>query len=98
MMANKHRAVVEIELDKTRHLCFDLNALAELEDKLGVPLSKLSEVELGVKSIRSMLWAGLIHEDETLTERQVGGMVGFDNFEYVQNKLSEAWALAMGKN
>jgi hypothetical protein len=75
-----------------------LNSLAEIEDKLGVPLSKLAEVELGVKTVRAMLWAGLIHEDEELTEREVGNLVDFENLEYVQEKVGEAFAVSAPKN
>jgi hypothetical protein len=97
-MANKQKGIVEIELDKKRHIRYTLNALAEIEDKLGVPLSKIQEVELGIKSVRTLLWAGLIHEDETLTEKQVGDMVDFSNLEYVQKKVSEAFANAVGNS
>lgn len=97
-MANKEKAIVEVELDKVRNIRFTLNSLAEIEDKLGVPLSKLKDVEMGVKTVRTMLWAGLIHEDEELTERQVGNMVDFSNLEYVQTKVSEAFTSATAKN
>ena len=97
-MANKQKNEVSIMLDKKRTIRFTLNALAEIEDALGVPLSKLSEVELGVKTVRTMLWAGLLHEDESLTERQVGNWVDFDNLEEVQTKVTEAFSMAMAKN
>jgi hypothetical protein len=97
-MANKQKAMVSITLDKKRNIRFTLNALAEIEDSLGIPLSKLQEVELGIKTVRTMLWAGLIHEDEELTEKQVGNMVDFTNLEEVQKKVSEAFATATAKN
>lgn len=97
-MANKQKNEVTIMLDKKRTIRFTLNALAEIEDALNVPLSKLSEVELGVKTVRTMLWAGLLHEDETLTERQVGNWVDFSNLEEVQTKVTEAFGMAMEKN
>ena len=97
-MANKQKNEVSIMLDKKRTIRFTLNALAEIEDALGVPLSQLSEVKLGVKTVRTMLWAGLLHEDETLTERQVGNWVDFENLEEVQTKVTEAFGMAMAKN
>lgn len=97
-MANAQKGKISITLDKERTLRFTLNALAEIEDKLGVPLSKLAEVELGVKTVRTMLWAGLIHEDEELTEKQVGNMVDFGNLEEVQTKVTEAFVVATAKN
>ena len=97
-MANKQKNEVSIMLDKKRTIRFTLNALAEIEDALGVPLSKLSEVELGVKTVRTMLWAGLLHEDDELTEKQVGNWVDFENLEEVQTKVTEAFSMAMAKN
>ena len=97
-MANKQKNEVKITLDKERTLRFTLNSLAELEDAFGVSLSQLGEVELGIKAVRTMLWAGLIHEDEELTERQVGNMVDFDNLQEVQEKVTTAFSLATAKN
>ncbi|MCS0827383.1 gene transfer agent family protein [Cytobacillus firmus] len=97
-MANKEKGIVSITLDKERTLRFTLNSLAEIEDKLGVPLSKMAELELGIKTVRTMLWAGLIHEDEDLTEKEVGNMVDFTNLNEVQTKVSEAFAVATAKN
>lgn len=96
-MANKQRQMVGLELQgKTYTLRYTLNSLAEIEDKLGVTLAELDKVNLGIKSIRVLLWAGLIHEG--LTEFEVGDMVDFDNFEYVQTKVAEAFEMATRKN
>jgi hypothetical protein len=97
-MANNQRKEVKITLDKERTLRFTLNALAEIEDKLGIPLQKMGEVELGVKAIRVMVWAGLLHEDEEITERAVGNMIDFGNLEEVQKAVAEAFAQATAKN
>jgi hypothetical protein len=97
-MANKQRGFVIIELDKERKLRYTLNALAEIEDKLGVSLDELDKVQMGIKQLRVFLWAGLIHEDKELTELEVGDMVDFDNMEYVNSKISEAFQAASGKN
>ena len=77
---------------------YDLNALAEIEEKLGVKLDQLDKVQMGVKELRTFLWAGLIHEDDNLTEREVGGMVDFDNMELINEKITEAFQAATGKN
>ncbi len=96
-MANKQRHLVELELgDKTYTMHYTLNSLAEIEDCLGVPLAELGKVQMGMKAVRVMLWAGLIHEG--LTEKEVGSMVDFGNFEYVQEKLAEAFEVATRKN
>ncbi|MCW2278739.1 hypothetical protein [Heliophilum fasciatum] len=97
-MANKHRGIVEIELDKPRNLRYTLNALAEIEDKLGVNVGEMDGANLGIKAIRVILWAGLIHEDTELTETQVGEMVDFENFAQVQEKIAAAFEVATRKN
>lgn len=97
-MANKQRGYVEIKLDKLRRLRYTMNALAEIENKLGMPVSELDSAKLGVKEVRTILWAGLIHEDKDLTEEQVGDMVDLDNFEEVQKKIAEAFEAATRKN
>ncbi len=70
---------IPIELDKPRTLLFDLNAFAELEDKFGSLL----------------LWAGLLHEDENLTERQVGAMISLTNVEKIMEQITEALTAAL---
>jgi hypothetical protein len=91
-MANKERGLVEIELGgKVRTLNYDLNAMAELEDKLGIEVSEMENMKMSIKNVRAMLWAGLIHEDEELTEKEVGAMVNMQNMNYVQERLTEAF-------
>lgn len=98
-MANKHRGFVEIQLDKKRRLRYTMNALAEIEDQLGVPLAELQNVKMTIKNIRVILWAGLIHEDSELTQEQVGEMVDLNNIEEVQQKIAEAFGTVdKGKN
>ncbi len=100
-MANKYR-YVDIELDKPRKLRYDLNALCELEDRFDKPimeiLSGIGE-KMSIKLVRTLVWAGLIHEDEELTEKQVGTMVDMSNIMEVQEKLTEALSTSFsGKN
>lgn len=67
---------IEVELDKTRTLRFDLNAFAELEENFGTIDQALGAMEKGsIKALRAILWAGLIHEDEELTIKQVGKLI-----------------------
>jgi len=93
-MANKHRGFVSIELDKKRNLRYTMNALAEIEDALGVPLAELQNVAMTIKNVRVILWAGLIHEDADLTVEDVGNMVDLTNFQEVQEKVAEAFSMS----
>lgn len=97
-MANKHKGLVKVTLDKERTLRYTLNALAELEDALGVPLSDMEGLQLGMKQVRAFLWAGLIHEEKELTIEQVGDLVDFENIKDVNDKITEAFKTATAKN
>lgn len=67
---------VEIILDRTRHLRYDLNSFAAIEERYGDIEEAMRKMEKGnIVAIRMFLWAGLIHEDESLTEKQVGSMI-----------------------
>lgn len=87
------RKPVYIELDKTRQLKFTLNSFAEMEDRYGTVDDALKAMEGGsIKAIRFMLWAGLIHEDEELTEKKVGVLIELQDLA----ELSEQLNLVMG--
>ncbi len=97
-MANKQRGIVEIELDKKRNLRYTMNALAEIEDQLGVSITEVGDIDLTVKNVRVILWAGLIHEDKELTQEEVGDMIDMGNFQYAQEKIAEAFTNGQAKN
>mgnify|MGYP001103506373 CR=1 FL=1 len=90
-MANVQRGEATIMLDKERVIKFDLNALIDVEESLGFSLAELGE-KMSIKAMRTLLTAGLRHEDEELTERQVGSLINMDNMKEVQDAL----AIAMG--
>ena len=64
---------------KERSLRYDFGALICIEERLGISIDKLNELltgsgrKLGV--IRDLLWAGLIHEDKSLTPEAVAALV-----------------------
>lgn len=83
---------IKITLDKERTLRFDLNAFAELEDKFGDINEALTKLQSGsIKAIRALLWAALLHEDDTLTENDVGAMIGMNNISDVVEGISRAF-------
>ncbi len=82
---------VQVELDRPRTIKFDLNSFIELEELYGSINNALKEMEKGsVKAVRAVLWAGLIHEDEKLTLKQVGAMVDFENLSRITEALTRA--------
>ncbi len=87
---------VPITLDKPRTLRFDLNAFAELEEKFGSMDAAFQAMKKGsLKAARALLWAGLLHEDETLTEKGVGAMVGLQNIGGIMEIIADAMNRAM---
>lgn len=83
---------VAVQLDKERTLLFDLNAICELETAYGSIQKAFELVEKGkMKVIRKMLWCALIHEDENLTELQVGKWLTLDGLGDIAVKLVEAF-------
>lgn len=83
---------VKIQLDKARTLVYDLNAFVALEDLYGDVDKALAEFEKGsIKALRAVLWAGLVHEDESLTPLNAGSFIGMADIE----RVSEAMLIAL---
>jgi hypothetical protein len=68
---------VEIELaGKTRKLRFDINGIADVEERAGMGLPKLfSESMAGFHLLRLLLWGGLKWQDQGLTVARAGSMM-----------------------
>ena len=87
---------VKIVLDKERTLKLDLNAMAAYEEATGKSMFKaFNPDELGARELRALLWACLIHEDESLTLKQVGSFITADNMNGVAARIGEAFKSAM---
>lgn len=79
---------VPVTLDKERTLCYDLNAFIALEGIYGSEKKAIDALVSGsLKAARAFLWAGLLHEDETLTEKEVGAMLTVQNASEFSEKL-----------
>ena len=88
---------VIIELDKPRTLRYGINAMIVVEDMVGVPITKLDLESISMKDLRSIMYAGLVHEDKSLTPESVGGLIDeYSNIEIMAEKLGEAFELAFG--
>ena len=87
-MANA-KGEVKIMLDKERSLKFTLNTLIEVEDKLGHSLAELGD-NISIRTVRTLLTAGLRHEDKELTEEFVGEYISMENMAVVQEALGDA--------
>lgn len=82
-----------------RHIKFTLNALAELEDKFGsvqAAFDKL-EKENSMKALRSILWAGFLHETPDITENEVGNLIDIAYMQELTQSLEVAFAQDMAQ-
>ena len=87
---------VPVDLDKPRILKFDLNSFAELEERYGSVEEAMEVLQSGtIKGIRTLLWCGLVHEEENLTEKQVGAMISIGDLAELSEKLNAAMSTAL---
>lgn len=79
-----------------RELIYDLNAMAEMEDKYGSVEAAFDALENNsIKAVRFVLWVGLIHNDPSLTEQQVGSLIDMKYLQELMGSLSEAFEADM---
>lgn len=91
-MNNVRDLGVAIELDKTRHMKFSLNALCDLQEEYGDVIEVFTEAteNQDFKKIRKLLFVSLRDEDESLEEREVGKMITMQNLNEVMEALTSA--------
>ncbi|CAI6023585.1 hypothetical protein PAECIP112173_00348 [Paenibacillus sp. JJ-100] len=64
---------VTYTLDRPRNFIFDLNAMVELEGVYGSYQEALDVLKGGkIKDVITWLWAGFVHEEQTLTIQEMG--------------------------
>ncbi|WP_026565880.1 hypothetical protein [Bacillus sp. UNC41MFS5] len=95
------KKIVAFDADKTRNLKYGMNAMIQLEKKLGKSLTALANEEFKLEDLRSMLFIGLKWEDKELTEDAVGDImdeaIEKHGMEYISEKLGEALQGAFGQ-
>ena len=83
--------VIDIGDGIERELRYTLNSFALIEEKYGTIDRAMEVLEAGsIVAIRFVLWAGLIHEDENLTEHYVGNQIDLSNLEGLAEKMNKA--------
>ncbi len=74
-----------------RELRFTLNAMAEMEDRYGSVDAAFKALEANsIKAVRFVIWAGLMHSDEGLTEQQVGNLIDIACMEEIVSSIGAA--------
>lgn len=75
-----------------RTLYFDTFALISLELELGMTFVEIADLDFdGIREIRALLWAGLLHEDPLLTIRNAGDLLTAENLSDVQMAVARAF-------
>ena len=92
------KAGVTIELDRPRTIRYGINALSKVEDLIGKPITSLDLGNVGIKDLLAIIYAGLYHEDKTLTVEKVGDIIDeYSDINTMAEKIGEAFTLAFGK-
>ena len=90
---------VAIQLDKIRNLRYGMNALVTVEELTAKSITKLDLENISMKDLRTILYAGLCHEDRALTPEKVGDLIDeYGNISEIAGKLGEAFTLAFGES
>jgi hypothetical protein len=89
-----------IQLDKTRNLRYGMRALSMAEDIMNKPIMTLDLNQITIRDVATLLWCGLVHEDNDLNVDKVMDLLDecedFQTvFATVGKALEEAFA---GKN
>jgi hypothetical protein len=86
------------QLDKARNLRFNMKALALIEKKLNMKIAKLNEESVGINEIAVILWAGLQHEDNTLTPEKVMDLIDeHSSIDEASEKIAEGFNVFFSK-
>ena len=83
--------VIDIGDGIERELRYTLNSFALIEEKYGTIDTAMEILKSGsIAAIRFVLWAGLIHEDENLSEHYVGSQIDLSDLEDLAEKMNKA--------
>lgn len=99
-LADIRQKKTPIKLGKqTLHLHYNLNAFAELEEAYGSVDGAMQALSDGsVKAILNVLRAGLLHENEELTLKEVGKLFDLSQIKQVGELINTAITEAVPKN
>ena len=95
-MITKAVPVVDIDLDKQRQLKFTGKAFRIIEKETGKNALQ-GEVwqSMSMTDLCAVLWAGLTHEDRSLTLDEASDLLHPGNQMYIMEKVTEAWVGAI---
>jgi len=92
------KAYTPIALDKSRNLRYGMKAFSKIEDTLGKPLAQIDLNNLTQKQLATFVWAGLEHEDKSLTPDSVMDLIDdHSDIQTVAETLGKAIQESLGK-
>ena len=87
-----------IELDKVRNFRYGMRAISLVEKKFKKPMAKIDMDNLTMEDAATLIWAGLQHEDKSLTPDKVMDLVDdHSTLPKVMETLTEALMGAFGQ-
>ena len=89
------RVRVSVQLDKPRTLVLDFNAYCRVEEVTGVSLLVGQLAFTSMRVMRAIVWAGLLHEDPTLSLEFVGDLLQDADAEVVLGKIYTAYGFSL---
>lgn len=96
-MTNSLVPTVTITLDRERTMRMDMNAFADFEAVTHKSFmnGSLDLANLTSDDMRALIWACLVQDDESLTQRDVGKMLHMGNLAAATNLIAELFTKAM---
>lgn len=88
-----------IEIDKVRNLRYGMKALSLIEKKFKKNLSAIDFESLTIEETMTIVWAGLVHEDSSLTVEKLIDLIDVNNvrIDSIIKAMSEAINDAFGQ-
>lgn len=86
-----------VTLDKVRNFRYGMKAMSIIEKKFKKPIAKIDFDNLTMEDTATVIWAGLQHEDKSLTPDRVMDLIDEKgNLQEVLKTMSEAMSAAFG--
>lgn len=92
------KANAKIKLNEELYLRYGTNAMVEFEDATDEDFlnvtTKMERGNVSFKMLRSLVWAGLLDQNEDATQKEAGNIIDEIGFEKVIEKAGEAISAA----
>lgn len=86
-----------IQLDKVRNFRYGMKAISLIEKKLKKPISKIDFDNLTMEDMATIIWAGLVHEDNNLTPSKIMDLVDeYSDIQTVTETMAQAFQYSFG--